>query len=323
MPEGQVVTALPRPPGKPPRTSACPWWSSRSDGNHGRGVSLDLRTEARHRGGLHVAEAEGSEVIVERFIPGDEHRLLVVGGKLVAAARGESLCQRHRQWPLTVEADRQPAQLRPAPGAMKKSSRSTTSTWSASTKRAARTAAPGPDGRLRARRGRRWWCSATATWPWTAPTTCTPTSAYIAALAARWWAWTSPASTWWRRTSARPLHAAGGRHCRSQRRPGLLMHLKPAVGAPRPSGQAIVEHLFPAEDETGTRPHPIGGRGRHAARPHCPPGGVAPAPGRASTRPGLPRGPVSGPRCVESANSAHWAAAERLLMNRMVQCRRD
>ncbi|NEJ03728.1 cyanophycin synthetase, partial [Rhizobium leguminosarum] len=37
----------------------------------------------------HVAYPEGSDVIVERFIPGDEHRLLVVGGKVVAAARGE------------------------------------------------------------------------------------------------------------------------------------------------------------------------------------------------------------------------------------------
>mgnify|MGYP000884822871 FL=1 len=36
-----------------------------------------------------VADAEGSEVMVERCILGQEHRLLMVGGKLVAAARGE------------------------------------------------------------------------------------------------------------------------------------------------------------------------------------------------------------------------------------------
>src|SRR5690606_8210632 len=36
-----------------------------------------------------VAEEEGSGVIVERFVKGNEHRLLVVGGRLVAAARGE------------------------------------------------------------------------------------------------------------------------------------------------------------------------------------------------------------------------------------------
>ena len=36
-----------------------------------------------------VAEPEGSDVMVERFVRGHEHRLLVVGGQVVAAARGE------------------------------------------------------------------------------------------------------------------------------------------------------------------------------------------------------------------------------------------
>jgi cyanophycin synthetase len=60
-----------------------------SDGNHGRGVTLDLHAQADIEAAYHVADPEGSDVIVERFIPGDEHRLLVVGGKVVAAARGE------------------------------------------------------------------------------------------------------------------------------------------------------------------------------------------------------------------------------------------
>ena len=58
-----------------------------SDANHARGVTLDLRKK-RHQGRLHVADKEGSSVLVERFIPGVEHRLLVVGGRVVAAARG-------------------------------------------------------------------------------------------------------------------------------------------------------------------------------------------------------------------------------------------
>lgn len=37
-----------------------------------------------------VAIDEGNGVIVERFVPGNEHRLLVVGGRLVAAAMGET-----------------------------------------------------------------------------------------------------------------------------------------------------------------------------------------------------------------------------------------
>jgi cyanophycin synthetase len=63
------------------------------DGNHGRGVSLNLMTEADVAEAYRVASAKGdsSAVLVERFIPGNEHRLLVVGQKVVACARGESL----------------------------------------------------------------------------------------------------------------------------------------------------------------------------------------------------------------------------------------
>lgn len=64
------------------------------DGNHGRGVFLNVtgRDEVERAFGIALAEArEGSPVIVERFVTGLEHRLLVVGGRLVAAAKGEHL----------------------------------------------------------------------------------------------------------------------------------------------------------------------------------------------------------------------------------------
>jgi cyanophycin synthetase len=57
------------------------------DGNHGRGVAVNLATDAEVEDAFEVAEAEGSGVVVESMILGDDHRLLVVGGKLVAAAR--------------------------------------------------------------------------------------------------------------------------------------------------------------------------------------------------------------------------------------------
>jgi cyanophycin synthetase len=63
------------------------------DANHGRGVSLNLTTEAEVKAAYLIASEEGESrsVLVERFITGSEHRLLVVGRKVVAAARGESL----------------------------------------------------------------------------------------------------------------------------------------------------------------------------------------------------------------------------------------
>lgn len=60
-----------------------------SDGNHGRGVFTNLSTQQEIEQAYAVAVQEGSGVLVERFIRGQEHRLLVVGGKLIAAAKGE------------------------------------------------------------------------------------------------------------------------------------------------------------------------------------------------------------------------------------------
>jgi len=59
------------------------------DGNHGRGVFMNLSGRADIETAFSVAADEGSGVMVERFIEGDEHRLLVVGGRMVAAARGD------------------------------------------------------------------------------------------------------------------------------------------------------------------------------------------------------------------------------------------
>lgn len=57
------------------------------DGNHGRGVSVNLATDEEVEAAYDRAADEGSGVIVESMIPGEDHRLLVVNGKLVAAAR--------------------------------------------------------------------------------------------------------------------------------------------------------------------------------------------------------------------------------------------
>lgn len=60
------------------------------DANHGRGVAIHLSTRAEVVAAYHHALQESEEgVLVERCAVGAEHRLLIVGGKLVAAARGE------------------------------------------------------------------------------------------------------------------------------------------------------------------------------------------------------------------------------------------
>jgi cyanophycin synthetase len=56
------------------------------DGNQGRGVSVNLRTEEELLKGFRTARALNEEVVVERFIQGRHYRILVVGGKMSAAA---------------------------------------------------------------------------------------------------------------------------------------------------------------------------------------------------------------------------------------------
>ncbi len=58
------------------------------DGNHGRGVGLDLRTERAVRAAFKRAQKESrrGHVVVESFVTGQDYRVLVVGGRMVAIA---------------------------------------------------------------------------------------------------------------------------------------------------------------------------------------------------------------------------------------------
>ncbi|MBV8465784.1 MAG: cyanophycin synthetase, partial [Burkholderiales bacterium] len=116
---------------------------------------------------------------------------------------------------------------------------------------------------------------------------------------------------------SRPLAEQGGAIVEVNAGPGLLMHLKPANGEPRPVGRAIVDHLFPGEDSgripivgiTGSEHGSVISRLvawlLHLSGLHV---GVACGDGLYLDR-----------RCVESGNRATWDAGERVLMNRMVE----
>lgn len=56
------------------------------DGSHGRGVTVDIRTEREVACAFHGAAKYGERVLVERHVDGRQYRLCVVGGRLVAAA---------------------------------------------------------------------------------------------------------------------------------------------------------------------------------------------------------------------------------------------
>lgn len=57
------------------------------DGNHGRGISIRLTSDEEVAAGFASAREHSRAVIVETFLEGDDHRLLVINGELVAATR--------------------------------------------------------------------------------------------------------------------------------------------------------------------------------------------------------------------------------------------
>ena len=59
------------------------------DGNQGKGVSVNINTKEEVFAAFENAKRFKDDIMVERFLPGSDYRLLVVGNKLVAAARRE------------------------------------------------------------------------------------------------------------------------------------------------------------------------------------------------------------------------------------------
>ena len=57
------------------------------DGNQGKGVTVNITTKEQMHAGFAAASEFRDDILVERYLPGNDFRLLVVGDKLVAAAR--------------------------------------------------------------------------------------------------------------------------------------------------------------------------------------------------------------------------------------------
>ena len=57
------------------------------DGNQGKGISVNLTSEEQVRKAYRVAIEFRDDIMVEKYLPGHDWRLLVIGNKLIAAAR--------------------------------------------------------------------------------------------------------------------------------------------------------------------------------------------------------------------------------------------
>jgi cyanophycin synthetase len=87
---------VPVPAGRPVRDAEDAWSAACElgppvvvkpmDGNQGRGVAVNLMTREQVMAAYAAAREESDSIIVERFALGCDHRLLVIGNRLVAAA---------------------------------------------------------------------------------------------------------------------------------------------------------------------------------------------------------------------------------------------
>ena len=90
------AAGVPVPTGRPVRDADDAWAAAQQiglpvvvkpqDGNQGKGVTVNVATREQMDAAFKAAEAIGA-VMVEKYLPGGDYRLLVVGKKLVAAAR--------------------------------------------------------------------------------------------------------------------------------------------------------------------------------------------------------------------------------------------
>ena len=286
-----------------------------SDANHGRGVSTELMTRDEVHAAYRVAEGEGSEVIVERFVRGNEHRLLVVAGKLVAAGRGEAA------W---VTGDGHSTIAALIDGQINSDPR-----------RGTTEDAPlniiriddDPAVRLELERqghsagsivpaGQQVLIQRNGNVAFDVTDLVHPSVAAVAALAARVVGLDIAGVDLVAEDISRPLDAQRGAIVEVNAGPGLLMHLKPASGKPRPVGQAIVDSLFPADDNGRIPIVGITGTAGMTAVARI----VAWLLQLAGRRTGLACGDglYFDRRQVEQGDCANWPLAHRVLLNRSV-----
>jgi cyanophycin synthetase len=224
------------------------------DGNRGWGVSLDVNTEEGVRNAWTAADKEGSGVLVERYVRGDEHRVLVVGDRVVAATRGEtafvigdgqSTVEQLIELQINTDPRRGEAEGFPLDLIRLHTARGEMSLLEIQRQGLEPTSVPDKERIVVIQRNGNLNNDVTDL--------VHPEVAAVATLAARVIGLDIAGIDIVTQDISRSLEETQGAIIEVNAGPGLLMHVKPAVGQPRPVGKAIVEHLFGA-NESGRIP---------------------------------------------------------------------
>jgi cyanophycin synthetase len=283
------------------------------DGNHGRGVFIDLKDQKEIEKAFSVAIDEGSGVLVERSISGTEHRLLVIGGKLVAACRGDMVKVTGDGRSTILELVETQINCDPRRGSSESHPLSRIRMDSAARielQRQQLTPESVPAD------GQSVLIQRNANHEFDVTDEVHPDTAAAASLAARIVGLDIAGVDLVVDDISKPLSAQGGAIVEVNAGPGLLMHLKPGVGKPRPVGEAIVEHLFP---ETSMSRIPLAGitgsQGKTSVALLL--GHLLQLSGK-NVGLACSAGLFLGRRKLETQDSANWASAHRMLMARAV-----
>jgi cyanophycin synthetase len=219
------------------------------DGNRGWGVSLDVNTEEAVRTAWTAAEKEGSEVLIERYVRGDEHRVLVVGDRVVAATRGETACitgdglstvEQLIDSQINTDPRRGIAEGFPLDLIRLHTPRGEMSLLEIQRQGLTPDSVP--------EKGRVVVVQRNGNLNNDVTDLVHPEVSAVATLAARVIGLDIAGIDIVTQDISRPLEETKGAIIEVNAGPGLLMHVKPAVGQPRPVGKAIVEHLFGAHE---------------------------------------------------------------------------
>ncbi len=284
------------------------------DGNHGRGVFIELSRREEIESAYHMALKEGTGVLVERYIAGTEHRLLIVGGQLVAATRGDSVSVIGDGISTITELIESQINSDPRRGSTENHPLNWIRLDSAAQMEIAhqgyRSDSIVPVGTkvLIQRNGNH---------AFDVTDEVHPSIASIASLAARVIGLDIAGIDLVANDISRPLSEQGGAIVEVNAGPSLLMHIKPAIGTPRPVGKAIVDHLFPHQDN-GRIPI-VGITGSYGKT------AVAYLVARLLILSGKQIGLACSDglyldyRRIDKNNSANWVAANRTLMNPTVE----
>ncbi len=217
-----------------------------SDGNHGRGVFIELSRQEEVESAYRAASEEGDGVLVERYVPGTEHRLLVVGGRLVAASRGDSVSVTGDGKSTIGELIRHQINSDPRRGTSEDHPLNPVSIDGVTIMEIAR---QGFTINSIPQAGLEVLIQRNGNHAFDVTDEVHPSIAAAASLAARIVGLDIAGIDLVARDISRPLAEQGGAIVEVNAGPGLLMHIKPVIGTPRPVGEAIVDHLFPNQGD--------------------------------------------------------------------------